>query len=326
MKLLYGKYHFICRFEKAAILPDYKGSTFHGVFGRSLKNVVCALKRQTCMDCPLNQRCLYVAVFETNLVRKPENGARYSDIPHPYIIEPPASLENSFESDKTLSCALGLFGEFNKDLPYFICAVERMGKVGLGRRINGSRGSFRLVEVRGDQGIIYTETDGKKNVSDIGQYLTLPESNGVKIDQLVINFATPLRVKHNQRLSRELPFHVLVRAMLRRIAGLMEAYGSGEPDWNFSDLVRKAEAVRTTKAELHWYDWERYSFRQKQRMPMGGIVGSIVYENVPAEFVPLLKFCEKVNVGKNTSFGLGQFSASWHSDSNGTFLCAKAVP
>jgi hypothetical protein len=29
MKLRYGKYEFTCKFEKQAVLPDFKGSTFH---------------------------------------------------------------------------------------------------------------------------------------------------------------------------------------------------------------------------------------------------------------------------------------------------------
>lgn len=49
--MLYGNYRFKCRFESEAHLPEYKGSTFRGVFGRALKDVVCALKRQECPGC-----------------------------------------------------------------------------------------------------------------------------------------------------------------------------------------------------------------------------------------------------------------------------------
>ena len=42
--MLFGKYRFICVFEKEVLLPDYKGSTFRGVFAHALKKVICALK------------------------------------------------------------------------------------------------------------------------------------------------------------------------------------------------------------------------------------------------------------------------------------------
>jgi hypothetical protein len=48
--MLYGKYQFLCCLTDETILPCYKGSTFRGVFGRALKRVVCALKRQECVN------------------------------------------------------------------------------------------------------------------------------------------------------------------------------------------------------------------------------------------------------------------------------------
>ena len=31
--MIYGQYRFCCRFKDEAMLPEYKGSTFRGVFG-----------------------------------------------------------------------------------------------------------------------------------------------------------------------------------------------------------------------------------------------------------------------------------------------------
>jgi len=46
--MLLGEYQFHCRLSDDAVLPHYKGSTFRGVFGRALKRVVCALRKETC--------------------------------------------------------------------------------------------------------------------------------------------------------------------------------------------------------------------------------------------------------------------------------------
>ena len=41
-------------------------------------------------------------------------------------------------------------------------------------------------------------------------------------------------------------------------------------------------------------------------MLMGGMVGNVTYSGDLAEFLPLIRFCEKTHLGKQTSFGLGK--------------------
>ncbi|MEW6667561.1 MAG: CRISPR system precrRNA processing endoribonuclease RAMP protein Cas6 [Thermodesulfobacteriota bacterium] len=41
---------------------------------------------------------------------------------------------------------------------------------------------------------------------------------------------------------------------------------------------------------------------------MGGIVGTVAYEGALAEYLPLIDFCAKVHLGKQTSFGLGKIA------------------
>jgi hypothetical protein len=41
-------------------------------------------------------------------------------------------------------------------------------------------------------------------------------------------------------------------------------------------------------------------------MLMGGIIGYVTYKSVLKEYAPILRFCEKVHVGKASTFGLGK--------------------
>jgi hypothetical protein len=118
--MLYGNYRFACELEDEALLPVYKGSTFRGVFGHALKKVVCALKRQECDTCILKTRCLYVQVFETPLALKMADGARISDPPHPFVMEPPLTDRTVFEKGSTIECHLILFGDVNNSLPLLL--------------------------------------------------------------------------------------------------------------------------------------------------------------------------------------------------------------
>lgn len=293
----YGKYRFICRLESEAVLPFYKGSTFRGVFGHALKRVVCALRLRECGDCMLRESCLYASVFENNK----ENSI------HPFVIEPPPDRGQRFHSGERFECSLILFGGANEKIPYFVYAFEQMGEIGMGGRVNGDRGRFALEEVRAKDRVIYSERERKLLKAETVETLSLsgPEKQA---EVVRVTMETPLRLKFENRLTADLPFHVLVRAMLRRVSSLFNTFADGEPDLDYKGLVKEAERVRVVDSDLRWFDWERYSNRQKERMLMGGMTGSVTYEGDLTHYLPLLDICSKVHIGKQTTFGMGKIA------------------
>ncbi len=308
MTMLYGKYRFSCRLEKEAVLPFYKGSTFRGVFGIALKKVVCALKRQECESCLLKNRCIYAQAFETSLAVEAPAGSRISVMPHPFVIEPPLNGETTFKAGSLLDCNLVLFGDVNRNIPYFIYAFERMGKIGIGKKINGRRAGFILKRVFQGDRVIYDSSDQSLKLEDTSEILKLdnPGKNSNGPLRLKLTLETPLRLKFENRLQAELPFHVLVRAALRRVSSLFACYGDGEPDLDYKTLVKDAEKVRIIDNGLKWFDWRRYSNRQNRSMLMGGMIGTVTYEGDLSHYFPLLDICSKLHIGKQTSFGLGK--------------------
>lgn len=309
----YGNYRFHIRFETEAELPPYKGSTFRGVFGHALKRTVCVLRHQECPACILRKKCLYTQVFETPLAL-PENTAVVNgSVPHPFVIEPPPETTTSYRPGDSLECGLLLFGEVNRMLPYFIHAFEEMGQIGIGRRGgDGRSGLFRLMEVTSRGATVYAAVDGRLHAEEATEELDPAPRRwgGPKPGLVRVNLETPLRFKREGRLSDGLPFETLVRLMLRRASSLMGAFGEGEPDLDYRGLVARARAVSSDPCKLRWVDWERYSNRQKLRMQLGGVTGAVTYRGDLAEFIPLMEFCEKTHIGKQTSFGLGRIRLS----------------
>ena len=305
--MLYGAYLFSCLFDNDAVLPYYKGSTFRGVFGRALKKVVCALKRQECSQCLLRHKCIYFQVFETQSSYEETKDSRIAAPPHPFVIEPPLTTETHFRKGAPFDFHLLLFGPTNDYLPYFIYAFEQMGNIGIGKKINGKRAHFILEEIKtsGDQ--IYSHKDQTLRKGNFFQSLSLQDSQAPSEGsfRLKVIIITPLRLKFENRLSADLPFHVLVRAMLRRISSLFNYYGEGEPELDYRGMVKRAKEILVVANGLSWFDWRRYSSRQDQAMLMGGMVGSVTYEGKIGEYLPLIEFCSKVHLGKQTSFGLG---------------------
>ncbi|PIE69234.1 MAG: CRISPR-associated protein Cas6 [Deltaproteobacteria bacterium] len=306
--MLFGRYEFCCRFQTDARLPLYKGSTFRGVFGHALKATVCALQHQECSSCLLKSQCLYTLVFETHLALSPPPKSKIASPPHPFVIQPPLTTQTDFSAGDLFVFSLLLFGEVNHHLPYFVYAFERMGKLGIGKHISGCRGQFILERVSQGSGLIYSSEEQQINIDEAPSRLTLARPPAAAAKRLTIQLKTPLRLKFNNRYISELPFHVLTRAMLRRISTLMTFYDNGEPDLDYRGLPKRAEAVRTVASNLYRHQWQRYSQRQRQKMPLDGIIGTVTYEGELAEFLPLVEFCQQTHIGKQTAFGLGEMA------------------
>jgi hypothetical protein len=47
-------------------------------------------------------------------------------------------------------------------------------------------------------------------------------------------------------------------------------------------------------------------------MLLGGLVGTTTYSGDIAGYVPLVQAASKLNIGKQTAFGLGNFSWEWN--------------
>ena len=309
--MLYGKYTFMCKLKDDAQLPAYKGSTFRGVFGHALKRVVCALRLQSCESCLLQSDCLYALVFESNLIKNSNFNGPVSAPPHPFVIEPPNDMQTNYKAGDEFSCNLNLFGDYNRKLAYFIYAFEQMGRIGIGRRINGQRANFDLENVIWNDRIIYRTDNQRFDLPTKLDDLTLGRidltENGEK--RMKVTLETPLRFKHEGRLSDGLPFHLMVRGMLRRVSSVMAFCGEGEPQLDYQGLVNLSRSVRVIDSNTRWYDWQRYSNRQDRSMRMGGIIGSITYAGKIMPFLPLIEVAAKLHIGKQTTFGLGKFSA-----------------
>lgn len=309
--MLYGEYQLDSILEDQAVLPPFKGSTIRGFFGHAFKAVVCALRRQNCPDCVLRYQCVYYRVFETPA----ELVGGGPSPPHPFVIEPPLFTETHLSKGASFPCKLHLFGDANTLLPYFVYAFDRMGSTGIGRRIDGKRPALKLQTVSEAGEVIYRSEEGiLREPKPMRLELAKPPEDVSDRALLTVILETPLRVQYRGRYQADLPFHVLLRAALRRISSLCLHYGEGEPQLDYRGLVARSYDVQVKAQDLSWYAFRRYSNRQEREMLMGGIIGHVTYSGSLSEYVPILRFCEKVHVGKASTFGLGKIRV--HLDEN----------
>ena len=305
MAIQIQQYTFHCRFTSEARLPGYLGSTLRGALGWSLKKTSCALRRQQCADCLLRQQCAYAWIFETERY-KAGDGRTINARPHPLVIQPEEQVCGEKAEGDDLRFSLLLLDRANSLLPYIVHAVRLMGEAGIGSGRRTGLGRFTIAEIRAGEDLVYDNQENILHQPVTTGKIRLDPCPDRGISSLQVLLHTPLRLKQHNRLKMDLPFDTFIRACLRRIAALEEAYGQGEPDLDYRGLVERAGRVKVGKSSIRWHPLFRWSNRQKQKISLAGLAGNVTYRGELAEFIPLLRYCEQVNIGKQTVFGLGK--------------------
>ncbi len=305
MNIDYRSFLFSLLAKDVILLPSYKGSALRGGFGNAFRRVVCALRKNDCSDCILKEKCVYSYVFETPPPSDTKMMTKYTNAPHPFIIEPPLDKRHAYKPGDEIIFGLTLIGRAMDYLPYFVYTFDELGKMGIGK----GRGNYELKEVSCDGKSIYNSVNKQLLFNAPQPPLKIrggAEGGGVM--SLTLNFLTPSRIIYDGHLTLDLEFHILVRQLLRRISLLYYFHCNGDTSsWDFKGMIEKAKEVKVVKRDLRWYDWERYSARQDTRMKMGGFMGEIAFEGEIGPFLPLLEAGEILHVGKGTGFGLGRF-------------------
>ena len=127
---------------------------------------------------------------------------------------------------------------------------------------------------------------------------------------MTLEFVTPLRLQENGHAipPNRLTPRPLLTALLRRDSLLVEYY-DGKPLYTSAQFAEYAQAANEIKSRVNmeWRDWTRRSSRQQRTMQLGGSMGSWTLTGNLSPFWHTLQLGELLHVGKEASFGLGQY-------------------
>ncbi len=283
-------------------LSHFQGSIIRGAFGYAFRKIICPIRDKQCVECILKTKCVYAYIFETPRPEDAQIMRKYETVPRPFIFEPPVKNKQEYQQGEKFTFALTLIGKAIDYLPYFIYALDEMGKNGLGR----NRGKLELLSVKQGKQIIY-DGEHKKIKGQIKIKELAINKPRKPVNAIRIKFLTPFRIVYEGKVAQSLDFHILIRSLLRRI-GLLSYFHSDEPyGIDFTNLISKAEKVRTLHSDLRLQDQFRFSTRQHRRIPSAGMIGEITYQGDLTDFIPYLKIGEMVHLGKGTVFGMGKY-------------------
>ena len=291
-------------------LPDYAGSMLRGGFGHALRKLACMTRQKECTGCPLLSSCPYPAIFAP-----PPPAAhtlqKFSQIPVPYIIEPPDWGASLVGEGEAFSFHVVLVGRALRELPLIILAWRRAFARGVGT----GEGTAELVRVvhcgEAQETEIHRPDTGALAPHAQTIALDTAEAEGAGQNQLTLHFVTPLRLQQNGHAlaPEKLAARKLLMALVRRANLLAEFHAHGPLGDDFASLLAASANIRDRK-HLVWRDWTRFSSRQQQKMTLGGVIGEWTLSGTLTPFLPFLRLGEWLHVGKEASFGLGHYTLS----------------
>ena len=311
-----AKFNFEIKAENDALLPDYKGSTFRGAFGHIFKDVMCVSHTGECGECSFDKVCMFKKIFDSPPPSNSTKLRNYSAVPHPYVIEPPLDQKNFYKKNEIIKFSLILIGQAISLFPYFAYSFGLAGKKGIGRQKKGKFIMTKITNDKDEELLYYYKNDELKSINNYYYIDDFIQEKNSETFSVNLKFITPTRIMFNEKLVSEPEFHIYIRNTLRRISNLnffhcinLNDGDKSEPELelDFNYYIEKSVSVNSKKS-LKWYSLDRYSNRQKTHMKLSGFIGDISFENVPPEYLWIIKLGELVHIGKNTTFGHGKYS------------------
>lgn len=285
--------------------PSYSGSTLRGVFGKSLRRVSCLSKQNTCEGCAARKTCPYAVLFENGNV----SHGRNEEIPNPYVIEPMGTGQKTVRKDEEFSFNFLLFGSAIQKFSYVVLAWYKAGKLGFTcERAQAEPVKMEQILPDGRETLLYDfENSETETVAADSEYNMVPADEVVHM--LRINLETPLRLRRDGHYITPAEFTAgdFLIPLIHRQQNLAKYYMNDYILPNFDAVKEIISGIKLDNADLHWFDWARYSSRQKKRIAMGGITGIFTLKGNIAPLYPYIKAGELFHTGKGAVFGLGKY-------------------
>jgi hypothetical protein len=267
---------FTLQLKQNAKLPAFKGSMLHGWFGHALKQ---------------NSASLFDIFFKEHQANQPK----------PYAMHTCPDRKTHWQAGELMHFRLSLFGEATSVASPVIAALREGVPLGLGEH----KAAFSLLQIS-----CVTPMGLQSQIQAFSLAQWLPDNLDITTNAVAVITETPLRIKHQKTVLKELTFDLnfWISKILQRWLQLSKF-------WVVDDthLFRevKASVPKLSAHHVHnqstFIEWHRHSLSQKTKMAIGGLEGQWHFVGDIAQAWPLLKIGEILGLGSNTTFGLGRF-------------------
>lgn len=260
-------------FKKADRPSFFTGSMLRGVIGHALKKVTCINPSFECTDCFATNDCLYYKFYEE---KNSFHNYRLG------ITLQPELYDFSFY----------LFEDEISSLPYVLSAIKKaFEEIGIGKE----RKKLKIINISIFDRCVY---DGNRFLS-----LENVKTKSLALDtfkeDVEIEFTMPIRIKQNNTFAtQEIALHTMINSIHMRLQKIKK-----NPQSSLNYRVHG----EVYDSRMKFVDTQRYSGRQKSKMNMGGLKGTMKIKGLDKQSYTYLKIGEIIGAGKQTVFGLGSY-------------------
>lgn len=313
--LSFYRYRLTLRLSRPLEIPAHQRAVlWRGAFGTVFRSLVCHDVALDCQACPLRSACPFPRVFAPSIPEGRPAIARLKDPPRPFVITDPHPASPALPAGEPLPLGLTLVGSAAVELPYFVVGFRRLGHDGIGP----SRARFEV------EAVCCTDAAGMAGpvVFERGADLVRPLRVPLRARDLArpgdavarrvrVRFLTPTDLRSETEGpadSAAAPsFGTLIRRARNRATALATFFGDAPITGDPRAAGDLADRVTVAQSEVARAEMVRRSARTGQRHPIGGVVGSAVYEGEGiGELMPWLRIAEAIGVGKHATFGNGR--------------------
>ncbi|MCD8109620.1 MAG: CRISPR system precrRNA processing endoribonuclease RAMP protein Cas6 [Clostridiales bacterium] len=293
----YVKLHFILEMAEDTILPAQKTSALRGGLGQMLLGQNC-IRDKKCGICPFQKDCVVWDTFYSRMERRPDYVTGKESVG--YLIEC-TDRKTRFPAGSILGFRLTLFGSSIAFFNIYLQAFYYLGVAGLGA--NYSR--FRIREVKNTEGESLVRGDmvdmQKYRIHMIRDYVERRKRTLRDGGDYIMTFRSLFCMKFQGEYLSRFSGEALVKGAARRIQ-MLNFYNEQE-----AELHEFAEFPDIREQEARYGKVQRYSSTQNSKVWLYGIRGRVVFLSMPEDCLDYLLAGELVHIGKNTSFGFGQY-------------------
>lgn len=297
LRIRYVDLTFVLEIGRSGLLPRNKVSALRGGLGQMLLEQNCIRDRR-CESCDFERECLVRRTIYSKYDIQPTFAKHGDSIG--YVIEC-ENLREKFEEGERLYFHLLLFGKTIMYFSQFLQGFYMLGQQGLGRE----HIPYQILQVRNEQG--ETVVNGyqvdlqKLGITTIDHYVKsrLREFSGEK-KEYILKFQSPVSIKHDGNFIREFSAEAIARSAIRRVFSF-DCFEGIDVEYPEMDEIPKTvtQSARPVSVRRH--------SSNSGKMELHGILGELAMSNVSEELLYYLVACEKLHIGKNTSFGFGRY-------------------
>ena len=295
-EIRYIRLHFYIRAAETKHWPINKVSAFRGGMGESLLRMHCVQHRH-CETCSFREECLVQRMMYSHMKIQPPFMSRGDSMG--YVLECTDYRELLREGDQMDFCLI-LIGSNISYFSLYLQAFQYLGLTGVGKE----HAQYEITRVTDSTGKVIMENNDVL-VADLPfqtlrQYLE--HSDRIGSDRMRILLRTPLSIKYHGTFLTKVTAEALMESASRRLFMLdcfegISAEACPVTD-HLPEIVNQDISIQKIK---------RYSSTHDERIALSGMVGHIDLEHVDETARTLLRIGELMHLGKNTSFGFGQY-------------------